>query len=136
MGVLHRYISIGNALICQRDDKSIEGRLIDLDYAKHTTNFVGPILSQIKTNPQFDRPKKVENTKLFYREVIHDFDISDEVVVAFYAMRTEINVAKYASAILEYKPNLKETTMVCVLAIAYRTYLYLFSASTTRYWSA
>jgi hypothetical protein len=119
MGVLHRDISIGNALICQRDDKSIEGRLIDLDHAIHTTNLVGPILSQIKTNPQFDRPKKVENTKLFYREVFHDLDISDEVVVAFYAMRVEVNVHEYARAILEYKPSLNKTTMVCVLTIAY-----------------
>jgi hypothetical protein len=136
MGVVHRDISIGNALICQRDDKSIEGRLIDLDYAKRTRNFVGPILYQIKHNLQLSRPTNVENTKIGYREEFHVLDISDEVVVAIYAMRAEINVAKYASAILEYKPNLKETTMVCVLAIAYRTYLYLFSASTTRYWSA
>jgi serine/threonine protein kinase len=136
MGVLHRDISIGNVLICQRDDKSTEGRLIDLDYAKHTTDVVRPILSQIKTNSQFSIPKKVENVKMYYRAVFHDLNICDEVVVVLYAMRDEINAAKYASAILEYKPNLKETTMVCVLAIAYRTYLYLFSASTTRYWSA
>jgi hypothetical protein len=137
MGVLHRDISIGNALICQRDDKSIDGRLIDLDYAKHTTDFIGPILSRIKDYPEFKNEQEdLSSTRVYYKKVFQGHDLPDDIVRVMDIMRDEVFVAQYARAILEYKPNLKETTMVRVLAIAYRTYLYLFSASTTRYWSA
>ncbi|KAH9937956.1 hypothetical protein B0H21DRAFT_894112 [Amylocystis lapponica] len=45
-GVLHRDISIGNILICPEDDvgKKTHGRIIDLDYAKLTDNYIDAVL--------------------------------------------------------------------------------------------
>jgi hypothetical protein len=121
MGVLHRDISIGNALICQRDDKSIEGRLIDLDYAKHTTDFIGPILSRIKDYPEFKNEQEdfLSSSRVYHKRVFQGHDLPDDIFRVMDIMRGEIIVPKYARAILEYKPSLNKTTMVCVLAIAY-----------------
>ena len=45
MGILHRDVSTGNILICpEGDDPTVtNGHLIDLDYAKMTSEFIPPI---------------------------------------------------------------------------------------------
>ncbi|RDB18915.1 hypothetical protein Hypma_014319 [Hypsizygus marmoreus] len=75
-GVLHRDISISNMLICMNESlDGVEGRLIDLDYAKMTSDMKGPLMAMTKDSP-------LNATLQAYLQAEFQVPFSDEVMRA------------------------------------------------------